>query len=366
MGASKREQRKRAPHPRPVDAAPLLSRPPLERITIIHSRIRGGKHPNCRQLAEQLDVSQKTIMRDIEFMRDRLRLPIEYDPVRHGFFYSEPVSNVVGLDVSEGEVVALLIAQKALHQHRGTAFEAPLRSACAKLEASLGGTVSVDLVELDKAISFLLKALKLYGIVEQVRGGPGGDDPGYQIDPEVFEAVSKAATSCRELSFCYLKLKAEIPEPRRCQPYHLACINNQWYLFAHDLGRNDLRTFVLARMSAASVLGKTFKRPQNFSIDELLANSLDVFRGDGHSREIRVRFDSWAARLVRERVWHPSQQVENLPGGECEVSLQLSSLEEVERWILGYAGHARALSPPELVERLKRAVDQLAAIYASG
>jgi predicted DNA-binding transcriptional regulator YafY len=344
MAASKREPRKRLRPPGTV-ASPLLSRPPLERITIIHSRIRGGKYPNCRQLSEQLDVSQKTIMRDIEFMRDRLRLPIEYHPAQHGFYYSEPVSNVVGLDVSEGEVVALLIAQKALHQHRGTAFEAPLRSACAKLEASLGGTVSVDLVELDKAISF-----RETGVT--------------QVDPEVFEAVSKAATSCRELSFSYLKLKADTPEPRRCQPYHLACINNQWYLFAHDLGRNDLRTFVLARMSAVSVLTKTFKRPQNFSIDELLANSLDVFRGDGQSREIRVRFDSWAARLVRERLWHSSQRLENLPDGGCEVSLQLSSLEEVERWILGYAGHARAVAPPELVERLRCAVAQLSAMYA--
>jgi proteasome accessory factor B len=326
-------------------AAVAASRPPLERITRIHSSIQAGGFPNCSSLSKILGVTPKTILRDIEFMRDRLRMPVAYDAVEHGYFYSEPVSNVVGLDVSEGEVVALLIAQKALHQHRGTVYEGPLLSACAKLAASLGGTVSVDLVNLDKAISFR-------------------ETGATQVDTAVFEAVSTAATACRELSFHYLKLQAQTPERRRCRPYHLACINNQWYLFAYDLHRRDLRTFVLSRMSRASVLKASFRRPDDFSIDQLLANSLDVFRGDGQMREIRVEFDAWAARLVRERVWHASQRVRDLPGGGVEVSLQLSSLPEVERWILGYAGHARAVWPPELVERMRHAAAQLARLYA--
>ena len=312
---------------------------------MIHAQIQRGKFPNCRKLAEELCVAEKTILRDIDCMRDRLRMPIAYDAVRHGYYYTGPVSNVIGLDVSEGEVVALLIAQKALHQHRGTVFEGPLRSACAKLAASLGGTVSVDLVNLDKAISF-----RETGVT--------------QVAPEVFETVSRAATSGRELAFSYWKLEADRPERRTCQPYHLACINNQWYLFAHDLARKALRTFVLARMSEAELLPKTFVRPESFSVDQLLASSLDVFRGDGVLKEIRVQFDPWGARLVRERVWHASQKLRDLPGGGLEISFQLSSLEEVERWILGYAGHARAVEPPELVERMQRAAAELFRIYS--
>lgn len=335
----------RAATPGSIPEAVAYSRPPLERITRIHSWIQGGSFPNCRTLSEVLSVSPKTILRDIEFMRDRLQMPVAYDAIEHGYFYSEPVSNVVGLDVSEGEVVALLIAQKALHQHRGTVYEGPLLSACAKLSASLGGTVSVDLVNLDKAISF-----------RETGASP--------VDTAVFEAVSTAATSCRELSFWYLKLEAQSPERRRCRPYHLACINNQWYLFAYDLNRRDLRTFVLSRMSRAVVLKTTFRRPADFSIDQLLANSLDVFRGDGQMREIRVQFDPWAARLVRERVWHASQRLTDLSDGGVEISLQLSSLSEVERWILGYAGHAKAVWPPELVQRMRHAASELSRLYS--
>lgn len=334
------------PEPARAEDALPVCRPPLERITKIHAEIQRGKYPNCSTLAREFGVVEKTILRDIECMRDRLRMPVAYDPRRHGYYYTEPVSNVIGLDVSEGEVVALLIAQKALYQHRGTVFEGPLRTACAKLAACLGGTVSVDLLNLDKAISFR-------------------ETGATQVDSAVFETVSKAATSCRELGFDYLKLGATAPEERTVRPYHLACINNQWYLFAHDLDRNALRTFVLTRMSRAALREQTFVRPQDFSIDQLLASSLDVFHGSGFHHDICVHFDPWGARLVRERVWHASQTLRDLPDGGVEITMRLSSLEEVERWILGYAGHARAVSPPELVQRLRKAADALTRLYGA-
>jgi len=43
----------------------------------LHEKLRAGAFPNCRKLADELEVSTKTIQRDIDFMRDRLGLPIE-------------------------------------------------------------------------------------------------------------------------------------------------------------------------------------------------------------------------------------------------------------------------------------------------
>ena len=52
-----------------------FSRPPFERMLRLHDRIKAGTYPNCRKLADELEVSAKTIQRDIDFMRDRLGLP---------------------------------------------------------------------------------------------------------------------------------------------------------------------------------------------------------------------------------------------------------------------------------------------------
>src|SRR4051812_18167287 len=86
-----------------------MARPPLERMQKLHRLIAAGKYPNCRSLAEELEVSPKTIQRDIDFMRDRMDYPIEYDPLRFGFHYTQPVTAFPQLELAEGELVALLI-----------------------------------------------------------------------------------------------------------------------------------------------------------------------------------------------------------------------------------------------------------------
>ena len=68
----------------------LLSRPPLERMLRIHEELRRGALVNCTKLVKALEVSRKTIVRDIAFMRDRLDLPIEYDVLIQAYRYTQP------------------------------------------------------------------------------------------------------------------------------------------------------------------------------------------------------------------------------------------------------------------------------------
>src|SRR5204863_6264221 len=84
-----------------------LSRPPLERMLRIHQALQSAKRPNASTLARELEVNPKSIHRDIEFMRDRLDLPIEYDSHRFGYFYTEEVSAFPTVQITEGELFAL-------------------------------------------------------------------------------------------------------------------------------------------------------------------------------------------------------------------------------------------------------------------
>src|SRR5204862_2106734 len=205
------------------------SRPPLERMMQIHARLKDRRFPNCLKMAERLEVSAKTIQRDIDFMRYRLGLPIEYDSVRFGFYYSEPVTSFPNIEVSEGEITALFVAQKALAQYKGTPFEKPLHTAFRKITDGLTDRVSFSWHDLEDAISFRSAGASV-------------------ADLELFETVSKGVLRCVELEFEYRKLQSSGYESRRVRPYHLGCLENQWYLFAEDLERRQLRTFALPRM----------------------------------------------------------------------------------------------------------------------
>ena len=106
-----------------------LKRPAIERMLFIHKALQKGGFPNCSKLARELEVSSKTISRDIDFMRDRMLLPIEYEPSEHGCVYTREVESFPTIDISEGELLALSVARKALDHYKGTPFEKPLTNA---------------------------------------------------------------------------------------------------------------------------------------------------------------------------------------------------------------------------------------------
>jgi proteasome accessory factor B len=207
----------------------------------IHQLLQSDKFPNATKLAAELEVSTKSIQRDLDFMRDRMSLPIEFDRSRNGYHYTGEVEAFPTMQITEGEIVALVIAEKALQQYRGTSFEKPLLSAIRKMEQSLPDTVSINLADIDHAISFRTR-------VESI------------LDLEIFDALAKAASRRQQIELTYRKPGQRQPEPRLVDPYHLANINGEWFLFAYDHARKDIRTFVPARVQAVKLTGKTFPR----------------------------------------------------------------------------------------------------------
>jgi proteasome accessory factor B len=310
-----------------------LTRPPLARMLKIHETLMANSLPNCSRLADELEVTGKTIQRDLEFMRDQLGLPLAYDARHFGYYYTEPVSAFPSMQVSEGELMALFVAQKALTQYRGTVFEKPLASAFRKLTESLPEQISVVAGSWDSFFSF------------KTFGAPVSD-------LALFSKLSRAVQKSLMVNFDYHKLKDANHEPRRVRPYHLTCADNQWYLFGFDEAREGIRTFVLSRMKDLAVSDRKFERPKDFSPGEFLSGSFGIFSG-GKKQIVRIRFDSFAAQLVSERIWHASQKLKPLKNGELELTLTLSSLPEVERWILSWGGHAEVLAPKKLREQLR-------------
>src|SRR6188474_3733579 len=131
-----------------------ISRPPIERMLRIHEELRRNAFTNCTRLAESLEVSRKTVTRDIAFMRDRLELPIEFDSQLCAYCYTRPVSAFPTVQVSEGELLALLVARKALEQYRGTPFHRQLEISFEKLTGGLKDRISFSPADELQSVSF--------------------------------------------------------------------------------------------------------------------------------------------------------------------------------------------------------------------
>jgi predicted DNA-binding transcriptional regulator YafY len=318
---------------------PPRSRPPLERMLRIHQVLNSGGYPNASTLARQLEVSTKSIHRDLEFMRDRLELPIKYDGSRFGYFYAESVKAFPTLQLTEGEILALVVAEKALQQYRGTSFERPLLSALKKLEQALPDTISLSLNDAAQAISFRTTWEPILNL-------------------EIFDTLAKATTTRQQLELAYRKPGQRRIERRLVDPYHLANINGEWFLFAFDHLRNDLRTFVPARIKSIRHTGKIFERRPAFSLKERLRGSFGVQSGHGEI-DVTIRFHERVADYIREKKWHFSQQLRDLKQGGVEMRMKLSSLGEVGRWVLSWGGDAVVVRPAELAESVRQAAKKV-------
>ncbi len=77
--------------------------------------------------------------------------------------------------------------------------------------------------------------------------------------------------------------------------------------------------------------------------------------------EVHIRFEGYAARVVAERQWHPTQAIRKLKpeGSVIEFQADLSGLEEITRWVLSWGSKARVLGPPELQKRVREELEKM-------
>jgi predicted DNA-binding transcriptional regulator YafY len=319
-------------------ARTLHSRPPLYRFQEIFHAIKTGRYPNRTKLAETIEVTTKTIQRDIDYMRYQMSVPIEFDFAKGGYYFTRPITDLPLFQLTEAELVSIFVAQKALEAYRGTAFERPLRTAFEKLLAATGSAnVSVSWEGLDSAISF-----RQFGA--------------YLPDATVFSELAKAIQNKEVVEFGYKKLDSQAFEKRTVEPWHLACVSGQWYLLGYDRNRKARRIFVLARMQKASRTGDKLSnsRPGEGEIQRLFRNSFQIWQSENAELEqIVLRFSGRAAQLVRERNWHSSQQIQELAGGNLELCLTLNSLEEIIPWILSWGKDCEVARPAQLRKRIR-------------
>lgn len=290
-------------------------------------------------------MSVRTIKRDIDFMKTRLGMPIDFDVFQNGYFFTRPVTHFPQMPMSEADVFTMFVASKAIEQYRGTPLQKMLETTFCKLTGQLDQSIRFSLGNLDGVLSF--------------RPFAPGD-----TELKVFDLLMRAVNEHRAVRFLYRNRGQVKAQQRHVHPYHIACVENQWCLFGFDVARDDFRTYVLARLSKPEFTGKMFQVSKKFDLNERLRGSLGLYQGH-EDYEIVVELDAWAADDVRGRRLHSSQELTELSNGMLRVKVRLNSLEEIERWVLSMGTHATVVRPEKLRVRLFNAARELFQRYDS-
>ena len=321
----------------------VSARPPLARIQAIDSSVRRREWPNSRSLAKKLEVTSRTIQRDIEFMRCRLGAPIEFDSRRNGFWYPEDSYQLPFFQLSEGELVALLVASQVMKQYRGTPFEKNVRRVLDKIAQAFPERIELSLDDLSHSLSVLPRVQTAY-------------------DPQVFSVLWRAVRRSRQVRLVYWTAGRNATSEREVDPYDLMLASDDdWCLLAFCHLRGAMRTFKVQRIRSVEETGESFTRPAGFHAREYMANTFGTIRGDG-AYDVVLRFTAAYAGRIAEKEWRPGQVLDPQPDGTLILKLHVNDLREIERWVMFWGAECEVLEPDELkrmVANELKAIDRL-------
>lgn len=192
-----------------------------------------------QELADRLDVSPRTLRRDVERLRD-LGYPVDATRGVAGGYQLAAGASLPPLVVDDEEAVALAVGLR-------TAAQSGVAGVADASVRALAKVVQVMPPRLRRRVD----ALRVATLASELRPGP-------VVDAELLTVVAQACRDEERLVFSYVRRDGEASE-RTVEPHRLVSVGRRWYLVAYDIGRFDWRSFRLDRMAAPQPTGARFR-----------------------------------------------------------------------------------------------------------
>ncbi|WP_027942739.1 helix-turn-helix transcriptional regulator [Amycolatopsis taiwanensis] len=283
------------------------------------------------ELAERLEVSVRTLRRDIDRLRE-LGYPVEAQRGVDGGYQLAAGAALPPLVVDDDEAVALVVGLQA-------AAQGPVEGI-----AEAGVRVLAKVVQVMPArLRHRVEALRAM-TVPAVWGGSAGA----VVDPSVLTTVALACRDNERLRFAYLAAGGRRTD-RHVEPHRLVSLGRRWYLVAYDLTRHAWRNFRVDRLTAPNRTGSRFRTRDLPAADaaEFVRSGLDNMP---RPYQVEAQVDA-PAEAVRAKIGKWST-VEEIDAGRCRVRMTADSLEWPIMALGAVGADFRVLEPPELLDQI--------------
>ena len=284
------------------------------------------------ELAEECRVTRRTIFRDLQAIRDAgYPLVSERDVDGRALYrFITGFKKIPPITFSLQELMTLYLGRGQLAFLAGTPFQDDLEAIFGRIRSSLPPRSVAHLERLAAAAAPRFQGLR-----------------DYSAKRELLEKLREA------LLFQYRCRLQYAPAHRNAEeylfdPYTLLFYNNSLYLGGYAHNRQALRLFLVDRLQDVEVTRERFEVPDDFAIADLTGSAFGLI--DEAPQRIRVRFGETIAHLIRERTWHPSQQIEEHANGSLILTFTAGGEKELLAWLYSYLPHVQVLEPESLRE----------------
>ena len=245
------------------------------------------------------------------------------------------------------EVLSLHFGRTLFNFLEGTSFAGDMDDAIERLEPAVSRTDAQIARQLDK---------KFLAISEHAKDYRGDRS-------DIIDDVISALVYNNPITVRYRKPSGVVSR-YHLHPFSLATFRQGLYVFALDTDANLVKTFAVERcLDLTRHRGVNFDYPPEWEPRAHLTHAFGIINGP--PEDIVLAFSEQTAAYIRERSWHPTQQLSTLPDGRLKLRMSVAHTVELRTWILGHGAEVEVLSPPSLVARIHDDLTRAAARYAT-
>lgn len=306
----------------------------LERFYKIHQLLERRRSVRVEEFLDTLGVSLATFKRDLEYMRDRFQAPIEWDRDTRGYRFAHAATGtsryeLPGLWFNASEIRALLTMRHLLANLQPGLLEPHVQPLLARLRTLLDvGEHPAE--EVERRIRILHMGTRGLALPH-------------------FELVASAVLDRQRLFIQYRgRGRGELTE-REISPQRLVHYRENWYVDAWCHLRDDIRSFAVDAIQAATSVDKKAKGVAERDLDEVLAAGYGIFSGR-KTTWATLRFTPERARWVAAEEWHPKQKSRYDEQGFYVLEIPFSDPRELAMDILRHGPHVEVIAPDSLRE----------------
>ncbi len=297
-------------------------------------------------LAGELEVCQKTIRRDLSTFQT-IGFPVEEIKGEYGrkTYRLDSGWGKPELAFTFDEALALYLGRKSMQSLEGTLLWDAADRAFAKIRGALG----------KNALRYLNH---VGGAFHETSFGMTH----YSKPTDILDCVMVGIEDRKVVRITYQSERAPAPVTYDVHPYRLTRHQGSLYLIGLKACEAEIRTWRADRISAAEVGQMGFTMPKEQDLDAHFAGSFGIYDGRGEIK-VRVWISPTRARYVKEKQWHPSQQITPHGDGSLTIEFRVSATVELKSWLLSFGRDAKVLEPDELRDAIRAELHEMLEAY---
>lgn len=316
----------------------------MARVLSVLNLIQSRGRYNARAIAEELEVSERTVFRDLEVL-EFSGVPWFWDS-NADCYRVRPDFRFPTLTLTEDEALGQALAT--------TLTKAPglnVGSGAVPTTRKLAANSPEEIQEILADAAEIMQAFDLKFV-------------DHSQHHSTIKTVQSALLEGKQLTGVYESPYEVASVKLVIHPYRLCLIKRAWYVIGHLEGETETKTLRVARFKTLRMLDQPAQVPENFDLRQHFGNAWAVYRGET-SFDIELRFSAEVAPIVTETEWHHTQQVKKHRDGSLTMTFTVDGLEEILRWILTWTGSVHIVQPPELQALFRQTLESGLAMNAA-